>query len=162
MPRSSTETRSIPIAVEAEAPVYRELANYFGRRSDLPHREDWRETVAAVLAVLPAYHRGVLALHHAGRAWPKPIDKAFGAFASLAIRLDCCDHPASGSTSALEAAAAERLAAVIAAEGPDSATVAYLWLRATDHFDSAVHAYATARLQHSKAGPAAAMDQAAE
>ena len=59
-----------------------------------------------VLATIPAYHLGVLSLHHSDRVWPEPITRAFGAYASLAIRLDCCDHPGAGSTSALEAAAA--------------------------------------------------------
>ena len=96
-------------------------------------------------------------------SWPNAVEKAFGAFASLAIRLDCCAHPASGSTPALEAAAAERLAAVVAAEGPESATVTDLWCRATDHFDRAVRAYVKARRKHTKPSPAQAdLDLAAE
>jgi hypothetical protein len=159
MPRSSTETRSVPFITEETAQrAERELARYFARRHDRRRRQ----TVEGVLAVLSAYHLGVLSLHYASRSWPNVVEKAFGDFASLAIRLDCCDHPASGSTPALETVAADRLAAIVAAEVPGAKTVTRLLRRATRHFDRAVRAYAKARLQHTNAAPAAAMDEAAE
>ncbi len=158
MPRSSTETVSLQITEEAAERAERELARYFARR----HDRQRRQTVEGVLAGLSGYHRGVLSLHYASRSWPDLVEKAFGRFASLAIRLDCCDHPASGSTPALEAVAADRLAAIVAADGPRAKTVTRLLRRATRHFDRAVRAYAKARLQHTKAAPADAMDQAAE
>jgi hypothetical protein len=159
MPRSSTETRSVQITEEDIDRAEHQLERYFARRRDGRRSQN----VEGVLAALSAYHRGVLSLHYADRSWPSPVKTAFRGFASLAIRLDCCDHPASGSTPALEAAAAERLAAIVAAEGPHAETVTDLFHRAIDHFHRAVRAYAKARLQHAKAAPAAAaMEQAAE
>ena len=164
MPRSQTETRSPQLTFEALEHAEGEVAAYFARRQDKRRRDGWREAVEAAFAVIPAYHRGVFSLYHADRSWPEVIEKAFGQEAWIAIRLDCCDHPAAGSTPALEAAAAERIAAIIAKEGFDCASVSKLRGRARDHFERAVIAYAKARRKQqarTKAAPTA-LDQAAE
>jgi len=161
MPRTTiTTTRPFKITPEIQEHAERELADYFAGRSNRCRRNGWRERVEAVLATVSGYHLGVLRLYHAPRVWPEAITKAFGSSASLAIRLDCCDHPAQGSTAALEAAAAERLVAVIAQEGPTGPTVIDLYGRADDHFDAAVRAYAKARAKHAGACAAADDDMA--
>ena len=163
MPRTTiTTTRPFKITPEIQEHAERELADYFAGRSNRCRRNGWRERVEAVLATVSGYHLGVLRLYHAPRVWPEAITKAFGSSASLAIRLDCCDHPAQGSTAALEAAAAERLAAVIAQEGPRARAVDRLRGRACDHFHAAVRAYAKARAKHVGACPADDMAEAAE
>jgi len=163
MPRTTiTTTRTFKITPEIQEHAERELADYFARRSNSRRRNGWRERVEAVLATVSGYHLGVLRLYHAPRVWPEAITKTFGRAASLAIRLDCCDHPAQGSTAALEAAAAERLAAVIAQEGPRARAVDRLRGRACDHFHAAVRAYAKARAKHVGACPADDMADAAE
>jgi len=163
MPRTTiTTTRPFKITPEIQEHAERELADYFAGRSNRCRRNGWRERVEAVLATVSGYHLGVLRLYHAPRVWPAVITKTFGRSASLAIRLDCCDHPAQGSTAALEAAAAERLAAVIAQEGPRARAVDRLRGRARDHFHAAVRAYAKARAKHVPACPADDMAEAAE
>ena len=163
MPRTTTTTTpAFKITPEIQEHAERELADYFAGRSNRCRRDGWRDRVEAVLATVSGYHLGVLRLYHAPRVWPAVITTAFGRSASLAIRLDCCDHPAQGSTAALEAAAAERLAAVIAQEGSTSSTVIDLDARADDHFDAAVCAYAKARAKHAGACPADEMAEAAE
>ena len=152
MPASHTTTRTLNLTIDLLDRAERELAAYFDRRCDLRRRDGWRDTVAATLATIPAYHLGVLSLRHCARVWPEAITKAFGADASIAIRLDCCDHPGTGSTPALEAAAAERLVAILAKEGRGSPTVLDLSMRAGDHFESAVRAYAKARALHDMGG----------
>jgi hypothetical protein len=173
MPRSctSTKTRSLPLSFEALDHAEGELARYYTRRQDKRRRGGWRDTVEATLAAIPAYHRGVFSLHYADRSWPDAIRSSFGPYASLAIRLDCCDHPATGSTPSLEAVAAERLAAVIARDGSGCATVTNLHVRAGNHFASSLRAYAKARRKHRAIAPTRAasttaarteLDQAAE
>jgi hypothetical protein len=164
MPRSSSETPELQLSDYAIDRAEREIEAYFTRPHDGRRHEGWRATVEAVLATLPAYHRGVLSLHHdAERSWPAPLRTAFGGCASLAVRLDCCDHPAIGPTPVLEAAAAERLVAIVAAKGTAAARITNLCLRAWDLFDEAVRAYAKARRAHAPTRAARAeLDQAAE
>ena len=163
MPRTtSTATNAFKITYEILDHAERELDDYFAGRRNFRRGRAWRERVEGILATVSGYHLGVLRLYHARRDWPEAIEKAFGSSASLAIRLDCCDHPAQGSTAALEAAAAERLAAVIAQEGPRARAVDRLRGRACDHFHAAVRAYAKARAKHVGACPADDMAQAAE
>ena len=163
MPRTTTTTTpAFKITPEIHDHAERELADYFAGHRNRCRRDGWRERVEAILATVSGYHLGVLRLYHAPRVWPEVITRTFGRSASLAIRLDCCDHPAQGSTAALEAAAAERLAAVIAEEGPTGPTVLDLYARSDDHFDAAVRAYAKARAKHAGACPADDMAEAAE
>ena len=163
MPRTtSTATNAFKITYEILDHAERELDDYFAGRRNFRRGRAWRERVEGILATVSGYHLGVLRLYHAPRDWPEAIEKAFGSSASLAIRLDCCDHPAQGSPAALEAAAGARLAGIIAQDGPNARAVARLRGRACDHFHAAVRAYAKARAKHVGACPADDMAEAAE
>ncbi len=124
-----------------------ELAAYFARvRSGEPLRPEDAD-VEAIFGSLSGYHRGVLSLHHSARVWPEAVTKALHGFATLGVRLYCADHPAAGSTPELERAAAETLAAKAAVADTDkdaSAMLFDLFIRASTHYDKAVHAYAKA------------------
>ena len=163
MPRTTTTTTpAFKITPEIHDHAERELDAYFAGRRNFGRGRGWRERVETILATVSGYHLGVLRLYYAPRDWPVAIRSAFGASASLAIRLDCCDHPAQGSTAALEAAAGERLAGIIAQDGPNARAVARLRGRACDHFHAAVRAYAKARAKHVGGCPADDMAEAAE
>jgi hypothetical protein len=123
------------------------VAAYFERAQSgqpLPAED---AVVEAILGSLSAYHRGVLSLHHRVRVWPAAVTKVLGGYVNLGIRLYCADHPASGSTSELERAAAETLAAkaAIAEDDKDACfLLADLTGRAAAHYDRAIRAYAKA------------------
>ena len=108
--------------------------------------------VEALLGSISGYHRGVLALYYTNRTWPPVVAKRLGRYAGLVVRLYCADHPGQGSTQALEAAAAERLAEM--AEDDLTGLFELEW-RAYDHREHALRAYL-------KAVRAAATQSAAE
>jgi hypothetical protein len=113
-------------------------------RNDAPLSDDNQE-VESVLHTISAYERGVLSLYHTVRAWPAPLLKRLGRYTAIAIRLDCADHPAVGSTPTLEQRAAERLTASLTDEGPLSARILDLYCRAVEHHADAAEAYFKAR-----------------
>ena len=121
----------------------RELAAYFASvRGKRPPCEN-TAAVEATLAAVGGYRLGVLRLYHDARVWPAAVTKRFGKLASIAVRLDCADHPAEGSTPALEAAAAERLAAMASGDGATYA-LAELEHRAGRHYRRALRGYTKA------------------
>ena len=125
----------------------RELARYFARarRGDARGASD--AVVETILDSISAYHRGVLSLHYSGREWPEAVTEALGEFESIAIRLYCADHPATGTTSSLERAAAECIAAkaAVADTDPEAACMLLtLSSRAARHHEKAIRAYAKA------------------
>jgi hypothetical protein len=72
--------------------------------------------IEAWLKAVPAFHRGALSLRYRRRPWPAAIVRQFGGLSSLAIRLECALHPATGKTNEeLEKAAIERIEKTIAA-----------------------------------------------
>jgi hypothetical protein len=121
-----------------EERAVRELGVYFARSFAHAPLSDENAAVEAILLSISAYHRGVLELFHDTRTWPGAIQKTLGEFTALAVRLDCVDHPATGSTAALEKIAGERLAA----EGPE--VLIELWVRAERHYQRALRAYTKA------------------
>jgi hypothetical protein len=122
----------------------RELAAYFARRRAAAPRNAEDEAVEATFASVSAYHRGVLTLYHDTRTWPEGVVASFRAYAAIAVRLDCADHPAVGSTPALEQVAAQRIAALFAAESHDSTRLNLLHARAWTHHMRAMRAYVKA------------------
>ena len=142
---STTRRIASPEPFEEHTPG--DLAGYFARSQSGEPLQAQDADVGAILASLSGYDRGVLTLHHRARVWPEAVTKALHGFASLGIRLYCADHPATGSTPELERAAAEVLAAkaaVAAVDADASAMLHDLVLRASDHHDCAVRAYANA------------------
>ncbi len=72
--------------------------------------------IEAWLKAVPAFHRGALSLRYTPREWPGAIVREFGDLSSLAVRLECSLHPATGKTNAeLEKASVERIEKAIAA-----------------------------------------------
>ena len=122
----------------------RQLAAYFERKHEGARRRDKDEAVEATFASIPAYHRGVLSLYHDARTWPDAVEKALGQYAAVAVRLDCADHPAVGPTPTVELAAAERIGAIVAAEGEGAPSLAPLFGRAMKHHERALRAFAKA------------------
>jgi hypothetical protein len=138
---------------EERAPA--QLAGYFARsQRGEPLRPEDTE-VEAIFGSLGGYHRGVLSLHHRARVWPEAVAKALHGFPSLGVRLYLADHPATGSTPALERAAAEHLAAKAAVADVDKDAHAMLFdlgIRASAHYDRAVRAYAKAARRRARGG----------
>jgi hypothetical protein len=122
-----------------------ELETYFARTRDAGPRTTARDhAVAATLASISAYHRGVLTLYYDARTWPDEVTKALGEYASIGVRLNCADHPAVGSTPTLERAAAQRIVALVTVEGSNASVLVDLWARAAEHHDRALRAYVKA------------------
>jgi len=156
MPRSTTTSVSIAIAPSATvdaAPAPRAALRIVSNLTPIERAE--RElahftrpvgardaTVTAVLATIAAHHHAVLAKRFTPRAWPDAVTRAFGNVAAIAIRLECSDHPAEGPTSTLEKLAAERVVALVEAEGP--LALLDLRIRAEDYCHRALRAYAKA------------------
>jgi hypothetical protein len=79
--------------------------------------------IEAWLRAVPAFHRGALSLRYRRRPWPWAIVREFGGLSSLAVRLECALHPATGKTNEeLEKAAIERIENTI--EAREAARVA--------------------------------------
>jgi hypothetical protein len=140
--------------VDFEERASRELAAYFASVHGTGPRSADSAEVETILGEVSAYHRGVIALYHDARVWPEPVKKALGAYTALAVRLYCADHPASGSTQALEASAADRLAEIAAADGAVSLPLMDLENRAYHHYSAALHAYAKALRARERAATA--------
>jgi hypothetical protein len=145
------DRHSAPRLVQTEASLEdpetlaeRELEAYFARRRAAAPRDAEDEMVEATLASISAYHRGVLTLHHDARTWPEGVVAALSPYASIGVRLDCADHPGAGSTPALEQVAAQRIAALFAAEGDKSQRLTLLFSRAMTHHMRAIRGYAKA------------------
>ena len=119
-------------------------------------------TIDGWLRMIPAFHRGALALAYVPRTWPAAIRGWFGEFTSLVVRLECALHPTPGQTNeALEAASVARLSAALASGGRTNAKDAFgpddddlrlaagplgtLFRRALRHRELAIHALARAR-----------------
>ena len=103
--------------------------------------------VKGALQSIPAFHRGALSLWHTNKVWPADLRREFGPATSLVVRLECAQHPAvGGATEALEAAAVERLSALVA-RGSDADVQALVGLeiRARRHYELAIRALAKAR-----------------
>jgi hypothetical protein len=117
-------------------------------------------TIDARFKRISSFQRGVLALRFAKRSWPDDIQREFGVVASVAVRMECAQHPAVGTTDDVEAAAVERLTEIIRrarierarrggrlAEtlyGPEL-TIQKLFLRAARYVSAAVRALAAVR-----------------
>jgi hypothetical protein len=72
--------------------------------------------IDAWLKAVPAFHRGALSLRYRPKEWPRAIGREFGDLSSLAVRLECALHPATGKTNAeLEKASVERIEKAIEA-----------------------------------------------
>jgi len=72
--------------------------------------------IDAWLKSVAAFHRGALSLRYRRREWPGAIVSEFGELSSLAVRLECAAHPATGKTNReLEQAAVERIKRAIEA-----------------------------------------------
>jgi hypothetical protein len=79
-----------------------------GARSAAAQIEAW-------LKAVPAFHRGALSLRYTPKKWPRAIVREFGGLSSLALRLECALHPATGMTNEeLEKASVERIEKALA------------------------------------------------
>ena len=65
----------------------------------------------------PTFHRGALSLRFVRREWPVWLREELGALTSLAVRIECSEHPGIGSTEAMELASVERLREVVRLAG---------------------------------------------
>jgi len=93
------------------------------------------------LGSIKTFHKGALALAYTPRVWPEGVEEYFGELAGIAVRLDCAAHPAVGvPVGELEAAAAERLAGMIA-----SSELRGYKKRARGYLKEAFAAYVAAR-----------------
>ena len=77
-----------------------ELARYFARpNQDPPGGDLGRDDEAWVLAVrrrlaqLPAFQTGALGMRFRKRSLPSLLDRAFGPYGTIVVRLDCIAHP---------------------------------------------------------------------
>jgi hypothetical protein len=76
--------------------------------------------IDAWLKSVAAFHRGALSLRYRRREWPGAIEREFGELSSLAVRLECAAHPATGKTNReLEQAAVERIKNAIEARNAE-------------------------------------------
>jgi hypothetical protein len=139
--RRSVESSHATI-LRFEARAEGELREYFAAGGTIASANGASPAVKAVLDAIPAHHRGALGLHYRPRFWSDAVTSALGAHAGIGIRLYCVDHPAAGPTPVVERAAADRIAAIYAAEGADSPTLDKLSDRASELVHRAVHAYA--------------------
>jgi hypothetical protein len=144
-PAAATRAKEARAAFEANAET--SLASYFGREPGAPLTPAHAE-VAAVLATLKAHRRAALAMHHGVRVWPEALKTHCGRYASLIVRLYCVDHPATGSTRKVEAAAADQLVAMIPADGRHHAVLGDLYVRALVHTERATCAFLKALNAH--------------
>jgi hypothetical protein len=72
--------------------------------------------IEAWLKAMPAFHRGALSLRYTPKEWPPVIVREFRELSSLAVRLECALHPATGKTNReLEQASVERIEKAIEA-----------------------------------------------
>jgi hypothetical protein len=130
----------------------RELSWFFGvcggqvpaYPSELGRSRATARRIAETLGHLQPFDRGALELMFMPRAWPAPIERSFGSFASLVVRLECAGHvPEEGATlECLEEAATKRLEGKIARR---SGEVRRLIERAEAHEKRAIRAYITVR-----------------
>jgi hypothetical protein len=117
-------------------------------------------TIDARFTQIGSFHRGVLALRFAKRSWPDAIRRELGVVASVAVRIECAQHPAVGTTDEVEAAAVERLSEIIRRANIEKArrggrlaetlygpelTIQKLFLRAARYVNAAVRALAAVR-----------------
>jgi hypothetical protein len=100
--------------------------------------------IAETLGYLQPFDRGALELMFTARAWSAPIERSFGSYASLVVRLECAGHvPQEGAPlESLEEAATKRLEGKIARR---SGEVRRLIERAEAHEKRAIRAYITVR-----------------
>jgi hypothetical protein len=139
--RRSVES-PLAIRLRLESRAGRELRAYFAAGGSIASANGASPAVKAVLDAIPAHHRGALGLHYRARFWSDAVNSALGEDAGVAIRLYCAEHPAAGPTPVLEQAAADRIAAIFAAEGVESWTLQKLCDRAHAIHADAVSAYA--------------------
>jgi hypothetical protein len=133
--------------------VQREAAWFYGSlggripAAGSPARRRRAAAVEAALQAIPAFHRGALSLWHTEKTWPPDLRKEFGIGTSLVVRLECALHPSVGvSTEVLEAAAVERISALLArAKSRDEQALARLAVRADRHYYLAIRLLAKAR-----------------
>jgi hypothetical protein len=142
--------RSVAILALLEHRAERDLRAHFARPRASASNGD---TVDAVLAAIPAHHRGVLRLNYTPRVWPDAVTTALGEHVGVAIRLYCADHPAEGPTPVLEQAAAERIAAIFT-EDLESPKLLALSRRAARYHRRALRAYVTALAKREEVQPA--------
>jgi hypothetical protein len=126
-----------------------ELTRYFARPSRDPagrgldaDDELWALAVRRRLAQLPSFQSGALGMRFQPRSMPSLLDRAFGPYATIVVRLDCIAHPSKvpRRIEELEALSVRRLEEALFF-GLDRARIKRLHRRARGLVAEALHAY---------------------
>jgi hypothetical protein len=126
-----------------------ELTRYFARPNRDPPGGDlgaddeaWALAVRRRLAQLPSFQSGALGMRFQPRSMPSLLDRAFGPYATIVVRLDCIAHPSKvpRPIEELETLSVRRLEEALFF-GLDRARIKRLHRRARGIVAEAMHAY---------------------